>query len=138
MRHGGRHDYSEALMDWVALFALFKSWGPSAISSVLVIVVIYLIKEVNKNNENDTKRAQGLQALIDSKLKEFRDETTKTLDGYGRRLSCMELEYVKRETFYRELGGWKDDINRLSGQISAQFTEFNKSIVDIWKNRSEQ
>jgi hypothetical protein len=125
------------MMEWAALFALFKSWGPSAISSVLVIVVLYLIKEVNKNSENDTKRAQGLQAAIDSKLKEFRDETAKTLDGYGRRLSCMELEYVKRETFYRELGGWKDDINRLSSQISTQFMDFTKSIIEIWKDRRE-
>jgi hypothetical protein len=124
-------------MDFAALFKLVQSWGPSAISSVLVIVVLYLIKKVDKNGENDTKRAKDIQDSFEEKISELKEDTAKVLDEHGRRLSCIELEYVRRETFYRELGGWKDDINRLSGQITTQFMEFTKSIIEIWKDKKE-
>jgi hypothetical protein len=118
-------------VDWLAFFKIFQSWGPSAISSVLLVVVLYLIKQVHKNGEDDEKRAKDSQVLINSKLKELREDTFKALDDHGRRLSYIELEYVRRESFYRELGGWKDDVNRLSGQIS----DFNKSVTELWKDR---
>ena len=120
-------------MDIVALFGLLQSWGPSAISAVLVVVVLYLIKQVHKANEDSTKRAQGFQNQIDSRLKELRENTTAVLDEHSRRIKYLELEYVKRETFYRELGGWKDDIKQLSNETSAQFREIRKSIFELCK-----
>jgi len=122
-------------MDWAALFKIFQSWGPSAISSVLVVVVIYLIKRVKENGEADNKRAQNLQACLDEKVKELRTDVNKTIEDHGRRLSYIELEYVRRETFYRELGGWKGDINRLSDLITTQFMNFTKSIIELWKEK---
>ena len=122
-------------MDVEALFKIFHSWGPSAVTSLLVFFVIHLSKKLDKNNEDDKQRADNLQKYLDGKLKELREGTAKALDEHGRRLSFNEMEYIKRETFYRELGGWKDDINRLSGQISSQFTEFMKSIVELWKGK---
>ncbi len=120
-------------MDFAALFSLVQSWGPTAISSLLVIVVLYLVKKVDKNGEDDKKRAKDFQDSFENKIKGLREDTAKVLDEHGRRLSCIELEYIRRETFYRELGGWKDDINRLSGQI----TEFNRSIIELWKDKKE-
>lgn len=122
-------------MDFAALFKIFQSWGPSAISSVLVVVVLYLIKKVDKNGEDDKKRAQGFQDSLEAKTKELRGEINKTMEDHSRRLSYIELEYVRREAFYRELGGWKDDINRLSSQISTQFMEFTKGTVELWKGK---
>ncbi|MDR0302365.1 MAG: hypothetical protein LBI04_08670 [Treponema sp.] len=121
-------------MDWAALFKIVQSWGPSAISSVLVVVVLFLIKQVHKNSADNEQRAKDSNILIDSKLKELRNDTFKMLDDHGRRLSYIELEYVRRESFYRELGGWKDDINRVSGQIS----DFNKSVIELWRDKRGQ
>jgi len=122
-------------MELEALFKIFQSWGPSAVTSLLVFFVIHLSKKLDKNCEEDTKRAKSIHDYLEVKIKELRDDMAKALDEHGRRLSCIELEYVRRETFYRELGGWKDDINRLSGQISSQFSEFMKSIVELWKGK---
>jgi len=122
-------------MDLEALFKIVHSWGPSAVTSLLVFFVVHLSKKLDKNNDDDQQRAKNLQDYLDGKLKELREGTAKALDEHGRRLSYIEMEYIKRETFYRELGGWKDDINRLSGQISSQFTEFMKSIVELWKGK---
>ena len=120
-------------MDLEALFKIVHSWGPSAVTSLLVFFVIHLSKKLDKNNEDDKQRAENLQGYLDGKLKELRESTAKTLDEHGRRLSYIEMEYIKRETFYRELGGWKDDINRLSGQIS----EVGKNIIELWKDKTQ-
>jgi len=122
-------------MDFAALFRVFQSWGPSAISSVLVIVVLHLIKQVGKNEEDDKKRAQDFQNCLEARTKELRNDVYKTIEDQGRRLSYIELEYVRRETFYRELGGWKDDINRLFGQISTLSADLKKDIVELWKGK---
>lgn len=115
------------------MFGFFQSWGPSAISTALVIVVLYLIKQVHKASEDNSQRSQRLQEQIDSRVKELRADTTKILDEHSRRVSNIEMEYVRRETFYRELGGWKEDINRLHDQMS----NFNKSVIELWKHRKD-
>jgi len=124
-------------MDIVALFGLLQSWGPSAISVGLVIAVVYLIKHVHKANADNTERAQGFQNQIDCRLKELRENANTILSEHSRRISNIALEYVKREDFYRELGGWKGDIKQLSSETSAQFKEIRKSILDVWKGRKE-
>ena len=120
-------------MDLVALYGLLQAWGPSAISAALFIVVLYLIKQVNKSGEENTKRFKGFQEQIDTRLKSLREDTTSVLNEHVRRIGNLEMEYVKRETFYRELGGWKDDIRQLSCDTSAQFMEIRKTILDLWK-----
>jgi len=125
-------------MEYVALYGLVETWGPSAVSAVLIVVVLYLINRVNKAGEENTKRARGFQEQIDTRLKDLRDSTTAILDEHGRRISNIELEYVRRETYYRDLGGWKDDIKQLSSETSAQFREIRGSIQDLWKGGNHQ
>jgi hypothetical protein len=125
-------------MDFAALFKIIQSWGPSAISSVLVVVVLYLIKRVDKNGEDDKRRAQSLQDSLGARVKELQADVYRVLEDHSRRLSYIELEYVRRESFFRELGGWRDDMNRMSGQISAQFGELTKNIIELWKGKRGQ
>jgi len=98
-----------------------------------VFFIIHLSKKLDKNGEEDKKRAESLRSYLENKLKELREDTAKALEEHGRRLSYMELEYVRRETFYRELGGWRDDINRILDQIS----ELRKSAVELWRDRAK-
>jgi hypothetical protein len=122
-------------MDFAALFKVFQSWGPSAISSVLVVVVLYLIKKVDKNGEKDAERAEGFQRLLDSRVREVKENIDKTLGEHGRELSYIKMEYIKRDTFHRELSGWKEDIGRLSNQINTQFTDCMTRIIELWKGK---
>jgi len=107
-------------MEWAALFKIFQSWGPSAISSVLVIVVIYLIRKIDINSKVEEQRAEKL-----------RTDINKTLNSFGERLSQVEHGYVKREDFYRDLSGWKSEINRLSDLIIQQFMNFSQNIIQL-------
>jgi len=124
-------------MDFIALYGLIQSWGPSAISTALFVVVMYLIRQVNKSSETTTVRFKSFQEQIDSRLKDLREGTTSILDDHNRRISFIETEYVRRETLYRELGGWKDDIKELSRETSAQLMEIRKSIRDLWRGKKD-
>jgi hypothetical protein len=125
-------------VDFAALFHVVQSWGPSAISSCLVVVVLYLIKQVNKNGEEDKRRDQAFQDRLESRVGELRNDVYRILEDHGRKLSYIEMEYVKRETFHRDMAGWKDDINRLSDKLSVQHAESMKSIVELWKERGKE
>jgi len=119
------------MMELEALFKLVQSWGPSAVTSLLVFFVMHLAKKLDKNGEEDRQRTENLKSYFDDQVKNLRSDITKTLDKHDRRISFIELEYVKRESFYRELGGWKTDISQVSGKLS----ELKDNIIDLWKNK---
>jgi hypothetical protein len=119
----------EVAMELAGLLQLFQSWGPSAISSALVFVVLYLIKKVDTNSKKIETNA--MEAA--SRAEVLRDDINKTLNSFGERLSIVEKDYVKNDFFFRELSGWKSEINRLSDQISSQFMAFTQSIIQLFK-----
>jgi len=108
-------------MEWSAFFHVIQSWGPTAISSVLIYVVIFLIKKIDTHSEKNDKSAAELREYIN-----------KSLNAFGDRLSLVEKDYVKNDFFFRELSGWKSEINRLSDQISNQFMAFTQNIMQLF------
>ena len=122
-------------MEWEALLKIFQSWGPTALSSLLVVAVVSLIKKIEANGKADELRSSEMQKQLDSKVKEVKEDISRTLGEHGRELSYIKMEYIKRETFHRELSGWKEDINRLSSQINNQFTDFMARLIEIWKDK---
>ncbi|MCL2127953.1 MAG: hypothetical protein FWH38_06825 [Treponema sp.] len=121
-------------MEWAGLFNFIQSWGPSAISGVLVFVTVFLIRKVDAAGKEEKERSQKLKGCLEAQIKELRETSCKAQEEHGRRLSFVEMECVRRDAFYRELGGWKDDINRLSGQIA----DVGKGIIDLWKNKRQK
>ena len=110
-----------------------QSWSPTAISTLTFFALAFLIKKMIKNEKAQVERTNNLRICIEKDLAEIKADTTKALEEHTRRISNLELEYIRRDTFYRELGGWKDDINRLSGQ----FSEFSKNIIELWKGKRD-
>jgi hypothetical protein len=109
-------------MEWLALFKImFQQWGPTAVSTVLIFVVAFLIRKIDSYSKRDEERANAMRA-----------ELNKALDGFGARLSVVEKDYVKSEYFFRELSGWKSEINRLSDQITNQFMVFTQNIIQLF------
>jgi predicted nucleic acid-binding Zn-ribbon protein len=124
-------------MDFAALFGIFQAWGPSAISSVLVLVVLYLIKKVDKNGAEDARRAESFQEQLKTRVAELRNDMSKTLEDHGRRLSYIEKEYTQNEVFFQQLSGWRTEINRLSDQINTQFMAFTQNIIQLFRGKNE-
>ena len=117
------------------VFKVFQSWGPSAITSALVVVVVYLVKKVNDAGKEEALRSKNLQDNLDSKVKEVKRDINNTLVEHSRELSYIKMECIMRDTFYRELSGWKEDINRLSNQINSLVPDFMTRIIELWKEQ---
>jgi hypothetical protein len=118
-------------VDFAALFRIVQSWGPSAISSCLVVVVLYLIRRVDENGKEDARRTKTFQDQLETKVGELRADMGKILDDYGKRLLYVEKEYTRNEVFFQNLSGWRAEIGRLSDQISSQFMAFTQSVIQI-------
>jgi hypothetical protein len=84
-------------------------------------VVLYLLKKVDAESKKEDQRAAKL-----------RDDINTTLNSFGERLSAVEKDYVKNDFFFRELSGWKSEINRLSDQITSQFMAFTQNIIQLF------
>ena len=118
-------------MDFAALFHVFQSWGPSAISSALVIVVLYLIKKVDENSKEDAKRAKVFQEQLEAKVSELYSTIHKGLEAHSKRLSYIEMEYTKNSVFYEQLSGWRTEINRLADKSDGHHTQIVQYILDL-------
>ena len=118
-------------MDFAALFHVFQSWGPSAISSVLVVVVLYLIKKVDANGKEDAERARAFQEQLEAKVSGLYDTIHKGLEAHSKRLSYIEMEYTKNSVFYEQLSGWRTEINRLADKSDGHHAQTVQYILDL-------
>jgi hypothetical protein len=118
-------------VDFAALFHVFQSWGPSAVSSVLVIVVLYLIKRVDENSKEDARRAKAFQEQLEARVSELYNTIHKGLEAHSKRLSYIEMEYTKNSVFYEQLSGWRAEINRLSDKSDSHHAQLIQHIIDL-------
>jgi hypothetical protein len=118
-------------MDFAALFHVFQSWGPSAISSVLVVVVLYLIKKVDANGKEDAERAKTFQDQLEARVGGLSSAIHKELEAHGRRLSCVEMEYTRNAVFYEQLSGWRAEINRLADKADDHHERVIQYILNL-------
>jgi hypothetical protein len=124
-------------VDFAALFHVIQSWGPSAISSVLVIVVIYLIKKVDENSREDASRAKAFQEQLETKVSGLYDTIHKGLEAHSKRISYIEMEYTKNSVFYEQLSGWRTEVNRLADKSDGHHAQIVQYILDLL-NRGEK
>jgi len=106
---------------------LLQSWGPTAASSLLIFIVSFLIKKINSNYDKDEERAANLRKDI----QKIHDDVNLTLNSFGERLTKVENDYVKNEFFFREMQGWRSEINRVSDQITNCFTVLTQNIFQL-------
>ena len=101
-------------------------WSPTAITSLLAFAVAFLIKKSDSNAKKEEERAAKLREDINS-----------TLNNFGERLSNVEQNYVKNDFFFREMSGWRSEINRLSDKVDAKFELLAQNIINVI-NRGEK
>jgi hypothetical protein len=124
-------------VDFAALFHIIQSWGPSAVSSVLVIVTLYLIKRVDENSKEDAKRAKAFQEQLEAKVGELYNTIHKGLEAHSKRLSYIEMEYTKSSIFYEQLSGWRTEVNRLADKSDSHHAQLIQYILDLLNRGKE-
>lgn len=108
-------------------FIVLKEWGPVAVSILLIFVVAFLIREVKKYSAAEKLHI----AELHNDISNMRADVNKTLNGFGERLSYIEQNYVKNEFFFRELSGWRSEINRLGDKTDGNFAVLIQNIMQF-------
>ena len=114
------------------------SWSPPVIFTLILIALVFLIRQIIKNEKAQVERSNNLRICIEKDLSEIKADTMRTLEDQARRIAYLEMEYVRRNEFYKELGGWREDIHRLSSLVTSQFMDFTKNIIELWKDKGEK
>ena len=107
--------------------SLLQSWGPTAASSALIFVVSFLIKKIGLDAEKNEARMAALR----NDIVKIHDDVNNTLNSFGERISAIEKDYVKNDFFFREMSGWRSEINRVSDQITNCFTTLTQNIFQL-------
>jgi hypothetical protein len=115
-------------------FALAQGWGPTALTSVLVLVVLHLCRLQNAGRKQLDGIATSLRRDFTAQLKTLSDSIASQMDAHERRISYIEMEYTRNKDFHRELGGWRAEITRLSDQMA----NFFQHIIEVWKEGAKQ
>jgi hypothetical protein len=132
-------------MTVITLLKDLNNYGAVPLSLIMICLVSYLLQQIKKNGEDDKSRYAAIQTqlkenigAVQKQLNEaiasLKEGIEKRLDGCEERIKIIEKDYVQREDFYRDTGGWRTELNNLSNNLNFQITNFMKEIISLWKN----
>ena len=94
---------------------------------VLIALVGWLIRQLDKNFKADTTRATEFRELLDKHI----DETAKALADHADRMACIERDYLPRETHYKDIGGWRTDMNNVRDNLGEEIRGVRQDINSL-------
>jgi hypothetical protein len=109
------------------LIAKLLEWGPVPALLVLTFVIVRLIKKLDENAASDSKRADEFR----KSLKDHMDETDKRFAEHADRMACIERDYLTREAHYKDIGGWRTDLNNLRSDIGADLRGVRQEMAGL-------
>jgi hypothetical protein len=110
-----------------ALIAKLLEWGPIPALLVLTFVIVRLINKLDENAASDSKRADEFR----KSLKDHMDETDKRFAEHSDRMACIERDYLTREAHYKDIGGWRTDLNNLRSDIGADLRGVRQEMAGL-------
>jgi len=84
-------------------------WALTVAVLLLAAMIGWLIRRIDKNSKEDADRA----AEFRSALAKHVEETDRRFAEQSDRMACIERDYLKVETHYKDIGGWRTDMNEL-------------------------
>ena len=138
-------------MEITGLIAAIKDWTPSTILAIAIFVITYFFKQFDKQAKKDSEQNEnfkkslnlGLQRIeetlndkmhqIDEKIVQLKEMQNKQ----ERAIEALKSDKLERTDFYRDMGGWRNEINNLNKLIVSRTDQVQNSIVDLWKKLSE-
>lgn len=116
-----------------ALIIAILQYGTTPAILILAFLVALLLRKVEANSKKDDKRAKELETFVLEQIKgmegRFQGEITTVKNDVTdicKRLSCIEKDYLPREDHYKDISGWRTEINRLSDLIMTLFANERK------------
>lgn len=108
-------------------------WTLTVAVLILAVLIGWLIRKIDKDAKEDSRRAAEFRASLERHM----DETDRRFAGDAERMACIERDYLKVETHYKDIGGWRTDMNELRAglgdEIRAVRSDMNALIPSLIK-----
>ncbi|MEL5717117.1 MULTISPECIES: hypothetical protein [Treponema] len=132
-------------MGFESLIIAAKDWGPTAVTTIIAFVISYLFKQQMKNAAEDAARsdefkknlANGLNRLEENFNKNV-SELKQKIEKQQNEIDTLKLEKLEREDFYKDMGGWRAEINRLQDLVINQNNSTLQKIIELWQSQNKK
>lgn len=119
-----------------------KDWGPTAITTIIAVIISYIFRQQSKNTEEDIKRAKEFKDSLSSGLGRLEENLNKTItdlkkevDTHRKEIEMLKMDKLEKDDFYKDMGGWRTELNRLQDLIITQNNATAQKIIELWKEK---
>jgi uncharacterized membrane-anchored protein YhcB (DUF1043 family) len=109
------------------LIAKLFEYGPFPALLVLTALVGWMIRSLQRNSETDAARSAEFRKALEAQSLEFRkafeshrEDMEKKFAEQADRIACVERDYLPRENHYKDIGGWRTDMNELRNNLGEE------------------
>ncbi|MFC2599672.1 hypothetical protein [Treponema lecithinolyticum] len=129
-------------MGFEQLLLAAKDWGPTAITTIIAVIISYIFRQQSKNTEEDIKRAKEFKESLSSGLGRLEENLNKTItdlkkevDTHRKEIEMLKMDKLEKDDFYKDMGGWRTELNRLQDLIITQNNATAQKIIELWKEK---
>jgi hypothetical protein len=129
-------------MGFEQLLLAAKDWGPTAITTIIAVIISYIFRQQSKNTEEDIKRAKEFKESLSSGLDRLEENLNKTItdlkkevDTHRKEIEMLKMDKLEKDDFYKDMGGWRTELNRLQDLIITQNNATAQKIIELWKEK---
>ncbi|QEJ96699.1 hypothetical protein [Treponema phagedenis] len=132
-------------MGFESLIIAAKDWGPTAITTIIAFVISYLFKQQMKNAAEDAARSDEFKKNLANGLNRLEENFNKNvselkhkIEKQQNEIDTLKLEKLEREDFYKDMGGWRAEINRLQDLVINQNNSTLQKIIELWQSQNKK
>lgn len=101
-------------------------WGQFVLLICVVAIMLGLLIKMMKSTADSVSALRG-------DIREFEKEQKERDLKQDAEIHFIRENYVRKEDMYRELGGWKTELNRLGDRIDKNQQEAQKLLLELTK-----
>ena len=101
-----------------------------------------MIRQQKKNAEEDSDREKKLKESLSiglSRLEENFDKSfsalKKEIEKHQNEIGALKMDKLEKDDFYKDMGGWRSELNRVQDLIIAQNNTTLEKIIELWKGQ---
>lgn len=129
-------------MDLLGLVGAIKDWTPTTLMAVAVFILSHFLNLFKEQKEKDEEQNKEFKENLSNGLNRIESKLTKEISDiqaeqkkHAKEIEALKVEKLEREDFYKDMGGWRAEINRLQDLIIKQNTEVFNKLIDIWQKK---
>ena len=59
----------------------------------------------------------------------------KEIDVHRNEIGALKMDKLEKDDFYKDMGGWRSELNRVQDLIIAQNNTTLEKIIELWKGQ---